>query len=130
MREKKTIMIVEDEPALLHILCRMLQEAGLHTLTAEDGVVALRKALQERPALILLDLIMPRMDGLTMLKRLREDPWGRTAQVIVFTNMISTEKERECKRLGAKEYIVKTELSIPDLIRVIKKYVPKEKLRR
>lgn len=74
--ENRSILIVDDEPALLAALVDKFTRAGYSVTVAEDGQQGLNSALKNHPDLILLDIIMPVMDGLTMLAKLRRDGWG------------------------------------------------------
>ena len=78
--------------------------------------VVLAIALKEQPDVILLDIIMPKMDGITMLKKLREDAWGKEAKVILLTNLSSNEKLAEVTAQGSHEYLVKTDWKIEDVV--------------
>ena len=74
---KKTILIVEDEPVYQEALVNKFNIEGFDTLTAENGEEGLSIALEKHPDLILLDLQMPKMDGIEMAKKLRQDEWEK-----------------------------------------------------
>ncbi len=84
---KKIILITEDEPSMLHVLLEALTQNGFDTLQANNGGDGLKLALQKHPDLILLDILMPKTDGLTMMTNLRKDNWGKTVPVIILTNV-------------------------------------------
>ena len=83
---KSTILIVEDEESQRKILSDYLNKRGFDTIEARDGVEGLEVAISKHPDLILLDVRMPRMDGMTMMHRLREDSWGKKASIVILTN--------------------------------------------
>ena len=83
---KYTLLIVEDEGAQRKILHDYLIEKGFLVLEARDGVEGLQTAIDKHPDVILLDVRMPRMDGMTMMHKLREDSWGKNAAIIILTN--------------------------------------------
>ena len=85
--DKKKILIVEDEESMLNALSDYLETQDFATLMARDGEEGLGIALKEHPDLILLDILMPKMDGMIMLRKLREDEWGKKAPVIILTNV-------------------------------------------
>lgn len=85
--DNKKILIVEDEEAMLDAISDTLSNQGFTTITAGDGEEGLDIALKQHPDLILLDIFMPKMDGLVMLQKLRLDEWGRKAPVIILTNL-------------------------------------------
>ncbi len=74
--KKNKILIVEDEATICNALRDKLAGAGFLVLAAKNGEEGLKAALKERPDMILLDILMPKMDGLAMLKQLRENAWG------------------------------------------------------
>ena len=85
--EKKHVLVIEDEEATRRVFVEELTQEGFTVSSAENGGEGLKLALARHPDLILLDIILPVMDGLTVLKRLREDVWGKDAKVIVMTQM-------------------------------------------
>lgn len=103
----ETILIVDDEPDVLELLLFHLQRAGYKTATARDGAAALQKARDTLPALILLDLMLPHVDGVEVCKRLKADP--KTAHIPI---IMLTAKAEEVDRiigleLGADDYVTK-----------------------
>src|SRR4051812_26570151 len=85
--QNKSILFVEDEIAQREPLVEMLSGSGFTVFQAADGKQGLELALKEHPDLILLDLIMPEMDGVSFMKTLRQDPWGTNVPLIMFTNV-------------------------------------------
>lgn len=85
--DNKKILIVEDEEAIQRAISDYLVNQEFATLMAKDGEEGLEIALKEHPDLILLDILMPKMDGMIMLQKLRLDEWGKTAPVIILTNV-------------------------------------------
>lgn len=120
--QKKTILITEDEPAMLKILVDKLTESGFQTLQATNGNEGLQQALLHHPSLILLDVLMPQMDGMAMLNRLREDPWGKTVPVIMLTNVSADTNETLEKIVNTQPayYFVKSNTKLEDIVEKIK----------
>ena len=81
------MLIVEDDPSMLLILSKTLAKEGFDVLKAENGQIGLNTALREHPDLIFLDVLMPVMDGMTTMKKLREDAWGATVPIVLLTNV-------------------------------------------
>lgn len=82
----QSILLIDDEEIFVRMYQKFLENNSFTVSTAGDGQEGLKKALEEHPDLILLDIYMPKMDGMAMLKELRNDAWGKTARVIVLTN--------------------------------------------
>lgn len=95
-----SILIVEDSALLRAVVKESLETAGFRTIEAEDGKIGLEKALSEHPSLIMLDLMMPVMDGLTMFKLLRKDEWGAHVPVVMLTG---TDKEKVTSWVDGEE---------------------------
>lgn len=119
----KKVLIVEDEKALSRILGEKLTEENFEVFKALDGGEGLKIALKEHPDLILLDLLMPRVDGLTMLNNLRNDSWGLNAKVIILTNVSDPNKisQGESPNIsGVNGYLMKTSMSLENMVLKIK----------
>jgi two-component system response regulator ResD len=100
------VLIVEDEPTIADVVARYLERAGYETLIANDGLQALELAAQHAPALIVLDIMLPGMDGLEVMHRIRERPGQRTG--IILLTARGEESDRIVGlRAGADDYIVK-----------------------
>lgn len=108
----KKILIVEDDAALQGALKAKLTNEGFNAITASDGAEGLMAAMNEHPDLILLDIIMPKMDGITMMKKLREDAWGKSAKIIFLTNLSDPSMVMEALHEGAFDFLVKTDWKI------------------
>lgn len=87
MSEKKKILIVEDSALLRAVVQDALENAGFEIYQAENGLLGLETAKHIHPDLIMLDVMMPVMDGMTMFQLLRQDEWGKTVPVIMLTGM-------------------------------------------
>lgn len=108
------VLIVDDEPEAVELLQEFLVAKGYDVITAGDGAEAVRKVMDERPHLILLDVRMPKMDGLEVLRRVREI--DKEVGVIMVTGVTEEEIGRQAMALGAFDYIVKP-LDLPYLER-------------
>lgn len=89
--ELKKILIVEDEEVICRSYADELRDEGFLVATAENGQTGLETAFKEKPDLILLDILMPVMDGMAMMKKLRQDAWGKNVPIIILTNLSATE---------------------------------------
>ncbi|OGL87785.1 hypothetical protein A3I42_04495 [Candidatus Uhrbacteria bacterium RIFCSPLOWO2_02_FULL_49_11] len=117
---KDTILIIEDERPLSQALDDKFTREGFKTLVAKNGEEGLDVALREHPDLILLDIVMPVMDGMTMLKRLREDAWGKDAIVIMLTNLTDNERVADAITEGSHDYLVKSNWKIEDVVKKVR----------
>jgi len=120
---KHTILIVEDERSLSSALVDKLTHEGFIAITAKNGEEGLEVALREHPDLILLDIVMPVMDGMAMLKKLREDAWGKSAKVIFLTNLSDNEKLSEAMGSEVFEYFVKSDWKIEDVVAKVREFL-------
>jgi DNA-binding response OmpR family regulator len=118
--KRATILVVEDEAVLRNLLAITLRGEGFTVLEAEDGDTGQKRALKYRPALVLLDIIMPGMNGIDMLKLLRQDVWGKTAKVILLTNLGDNESIEKAKAFGVTDYLVKSDWSLDEIAERIK----------
>ncbi|MBI2099267.1 response regulator [Candidatus Uhrbacteria bacterium] len=117
--QKKKILIIEDEPAVYKALSDRLIKEGYETVIATDGAEGLQKAIKCKPDLILLDIILPVMDGMTMLKLLREQSFGKKIPVIILTNLSNGGMTAEALEQGAFHYLVKTDWKLGDVIKKV-----------
>jgi len=120
-KTKSTILIIEDEIGLRQLLRGKLEGEGFDVLEAENGKTGLEASLNHHPNIILLDIVMPVMDGLTMLKELRKDEWGKNASVIVLSNLNDAEKIGEGMEKNVYDYLVKSDWEPDDIVSLIKK---------
>ncbi len=118
--KKKKILIVEDEKILLEVLEKRFSCEDYEILTALDGVAGLKVALKKHPDLILLDIVMPEMDGLSMLLKLRKDAWGRTVPVMLLTNLNDPGKVEQAVKSGVSDYLVKSDWHIDEVVAKVK----------
>ena len=117
---KHCILIIDDESDLLDALKAGLEQEGFIVYGAKNGEEGLALALIKKPDLILLDMLMPKKDGLTVLKELREDEWGKTVVVIVMTVLDDLEKVAQVVEAGVDEYIIKSSVSLGAIVEKVK----------
>ncbi len=122
MTYAKKILIVEDEKSMQKALHEECGHAGFVCTIASDGEEGLKLALDEKPDLIILDLLLPKKDGLTMLKELRSDAWGVEARVLILTNLSADNSDRVKAAVETypEYYLVKSDWSITDIFKKVK----------
>lgn len=114
---KKKVLVVEDEVLLANALEAKLKQAGFEVFKAANGQIGLEMAISNKPNVILLDLLMPVMDGKTMLRRLRDVPEFKHLPVIILTNAGDSDNIRETKfYYNASDFVIKSNSSIDDIV--------------
>lgn len=116
----KKILIVEDELSLRNALRDKLLSENFAVLEAKNGEKGLAVALREHPDLILLDIIMPVMDGISMLKKLRGDEWGKDAPVIILTNLSDSKSISDSMNENITNYLVKSDWKLEDIVKIVR----------
>ena len=118
------ILLVEDEIIMAKMYEDKFKEAGFDVvlaLTIEEG---LKMAREERPDLIILDILLPTENGITFLERMRKDPKIAKIPVVALSNYDEPRTKKEAYDLGIKDYLIKTEFTPKALVEEIKKYLP------
>ncbi len=113
------ILIVEDDDIIRKTYADELRYENFSVLEAADGKQGLELALKEKPMLILLDILMPVMDGLAMLKELRKDAWGKNAYVILLTNLSNASEVSEALNNQVTDYLIKSDWNIGEVVKKI-----------
>ncbi len=116
----KKVLIVEDEPDIREAIAEAITQVNISVSTAENGQVGLKKALEEEPDLILLDIVMPVLDGHGMLAKLREDSWGKNAKVIMLTSMDDIKNIGQAHEGNIADYIIKAHSSLDEIVTKVK----------
>lgn len=115
MTSRRRILLVEDDRFLRRAAEASLRQRGFEVTVAADGEEGLAKVRAEIPDLILLDLLMPKVSGLEMLRRLRADETTRGVAVLILTNSSREQDVQEINDLGVTDYLVKANLSLQEL---------------
>ena len=117
--KKRKILIIDDDNDLRLVLSDKLKLSGFEVLSAAGGKEGLEKSVKEHPDLILLDILMPGMDGWEVLGQLREDEWGKTAKIIMLTAVEDAEAVAKAVQDGSFAYLIKTNHSMDDIAQKI-----------
>src|SRR5436190_13078065 len=117
-----TVLVVDDELGTRHALMRLLANEGYKTVRAGDGREALRALDAGTPDVILLDLMMPGMDGIELLEALQRHPNWKALPVVVLTALSDTHTVNRAQQLGAKAYLVKATFSVAEMLDHVKHY--------
>lgn len=112
----KKILIVEDEQAYLNLLRDQLVSSGYEVIKAVNGEEGLKLALEHKPDLILLDIIMPKVDGLRMLAALRANVWGASVPIFILTNVNESKEISAGMNSRVNHYFIKSDTKLEDLL--------------
>ena len=104
---QRTILVVDDERPLLTLLSEYLASKGFQVLTARDGQAGLEVARSARPDLIVLDVMLPRLDGYAVARALKGDPGTATIPIIIFSTRVSAADQAAFKAAGAEVHVLK-----------------------
>jgi len=120
-----TVLVVEDSPVAREVVMKILQREGYDVVGACNGVEAMDflHSNADMPDLVLLDVMMPEMDGITMLQEMREEPQYKELPVILLTALSDETRMKKARELGVREYLVKTRFSYDELVDQVGKHV-------
>jgi DNA-binding response OmpR family regulator len=119
----KKVLIIEDEALIAKIYATRLKAEGIEVVIAEDGEIGLETALKDKPDLILLDLMIPKLSGSEVLAQLRKNPSTKSIPVLIHSNLSDDQEMRRVKNLGATEFLVKAKISAKELVTKITSYL-------
>lgn len=123
MDTKKKILLVEDDAALASVYQTRLEAEGFDVRHVDNGEDALSNALEYRPDLIVLDVMMPKIDGFDVLDIIRQTPETTSMRVIMLTALSQAKDKERAEKLGADDYLVKSQVVISDVIARIKHHL-------
>ena len=118
------VLFVEDEELLLRMYGRIMQQAGVETVGVNDGSLALEAALKEKPDVILMDLTMPKMNGLDALKILKANDEVKAIPVLMLSAHEDDNTLMQSMEAGAARYLVKSNLDAEQIINILKQVAP------
>lgn len=113
---RKIIVLADNDPFITRVYKTGLEEAGYSVIVAEDGEAALEEIRTHHPDLVLLELILPKLDGFMVLKTLKADETTAAIPVIILTSLSQQSDENEARTSGATDFLVKSEVSLNDIL--------------
>jgi CheY-like chemotaxis protein len=119
-----TVLVVDDQAELRQLFQRVLESQGYQIVCAANGQAGLAMLDATNPQLILLDMAMPQMDGITFLRNLRQKPKFQTVPVIVLSGLMSREQIRTARELGVTDTLVKAEFTMKELRNRVARLLP------
>ncbi len=121
----KKILIVEDEELIHELIKKKLEQEGYEVSSALDGAEGLKKIKEGKPNLVLLDVMMPKMGGFEMMEEMNKDPNLKRLPVIIISNSGQPVELDRAKKLGAKDWLIKTQFDPQEVVEKIKKQIGK-----
>jgi DNA-binding response OmpR family regulator len=125
MPKQKKILIIEDDEAICSMYQAKFEQEGVEALSAATGAEGLEMAKKEKPNLIMLDVILPGLDGFSVLKKLKANSATKKIPVIMLTNLGTEEDKEKGEKMGADSYLVKASLTPSQISEIGKKYLNK-----
>lgn len=110
------ILLIEDDPFLAEIYVAKFEEAGFSISVARDGCEGLKKAKEQKPSLLLIDIVMPKLDGFEVLEAMKRDPEIKDVSTVIFSNLGEEEDVKRALELGARDYLVKAHYTPTEVV--------------
>ncbi len=117
------VLLIEDEPLTIKIYSTHLQSEGHKVLIADNGEDGLKLAVGEQPNLIVLDIMMPKIDGFSLLKEIKSNSKTQKIPVLIYSNLSSEEDIKKAQNLGATDYLIKSKVTPTQVVEKFKKYL-------
>jgi DNA-binding response OmpR family regulator len=122
MAEKKKILIIEDDEMICSMYKTKFEAENYEVYTAQNGADGLEIAKKMKPQMVLLDIILPQIDGFTILEAIKKDSKTKKIPVIMLTNLGTDEDKEKGRKLGAVDYLVKANLTPAQVSQKIKEF--------
>jgi len=122
----KHILIIEDDPFLSEIYVAKFEEVGFEVYVLEKGVLGVERIKEKKPDIILLDIVMPKLDGFELLRLIKEDPEIKNIPVVILSNLGEQENVEKGLKLGAEAYLVKAHFTPTEVVVKVKSILEKE----
>lgn len=116
----KVLLLIEDDPLMLRMYRKIFELEGYEVGLAEGGQEGLEKAKSDKPSLILLDIMMPKMDGFEVLANLKRDLETQKIPVVVLTNLAGQQDAQRALSMGAVKYVIKSEQDPKEVTKIVK----------
>jgi len=122
-KNKKKILVIEDDPHIVKVFMIKLKQEGFEPTIAGDGETGLQKIIETKPDLIMMDLMLPKKDGFWVMEEMKKNPEISKIPVIVLSNLGQEQDRERATSLGAKEYVIKSDVPISEVLDRVKKYL-------
>ena len=121
----KKILLVEDEEIMIDLLQRKLTQEGYEVIVAKDGEEGLKRMRETNPDLILLDIVLPKMGGFEVMEEMNKEPELKKIPVIIVSNSGQPVELDQARKLGAKDWLIKTEFDPQEVVDKVEKQIGK-----
>lgn len=122
--KKRVLLLVEDNAVLASMYKAAFEQIeSIEVIFAHDGDSAIKLAAASKPDLMLLDILMPGIDGMTVLKTIRDIPEIKDLKIVILTVLANAEIKEQAVRLGVLDYVVKSDLKLSEIVEKVKKYL-------
>ncbi len=121
------LLLIEDDITLVKMYQKKFETDGFEVDVAYDGITGLKKATEGKPDLVLLDIMLPKLDGLAMFKKMRSVPSTFNTPVILLTNFGQEDAVFECFKLGAVDYLVKSDVTPQQVVAKVEGFLAERK---
>jgi len=122
-QDQKHILLVEDEPLLGNLLKQRLEKEGFLVMLARDGESALSALKTEKPDLVLLDIILPKISGFELMEKVQADPTIQKVPIVIISNLGQESDLERGQALGAVGYFIKARISMEDLVGQVRSFL-------
>src|SRR3972149_3657922 len=126
MASKGKILLIEDDATLSGMYQKKFTKDGFEVVTAYDGQDGLKKTSSEKPDLVLLDIMLPKLDGLAVFKKMRSQTETFNTPVILLTNFGQEDTVMECFKLGAVDYLLKADVTPQQVVEKVEKFLAEQ----
>jgi len=124
---EKIILVVDDDPTVIELYKRMFKNYGLDVLVARDGDAGLKMIKEQKPDFVILDIRMPKLDGIEVMKEVRKDASVKDTPVLILTNYDLEEYRREIAKLGVVDFVTKIGIDPSALVRRVMDFLANQK---
>ncbi len=124
--QNKKVLSIEDDKFLSSLVAKKLSAAGYQMIHAANGEDALKMVQEEKPAVILLDILLPEMSGFEVLEQIKSNEETKNIPVILFSNLGQREDIDKGIKLGAEKFIIKATVVLDDIVKEVEQYIPSE----
>lgn len=122
---KPKVLLVEDDPFMTTLLYEYLAKEGFEIISAGDGVEAVNQFQKTRPDVMVIDILLPKKNGLEALREIRALPGGADVPAMILSNLEEVSYQKEADGLGAKAYLIKANVQLPEIIAKVKEVLGK-----